>query len=78
MITVARHFGKVVERVRLPPEAPFFMNANEKRIKQEQDYIAFLEKRVNSENYKKNVSQEEFDKTKEKLKKAKLVLKILT
>jgi len=51
---------------------------NEKRIKQERDYIAFLEKRLNSANYKKNVSPEEFDKTKAKLKKAKLVLKILT
>jgi len=53
------------------------MNASEKRIKQERDYIAFLEKRVNSENYKKNVSTGEFEKTKEKLKKARLVLKIL-
>jgi hypothetical protein len=54
------------------------MNAAEKRIKQERDYIAFLEKRVNSENYRKAVSAEEFEKTKEKLKKARLVLKILT
>jgi hypothetical protein len=54
------------------------MNAKEKSIKHEREYIAFLEKRVNSENYKKNVSPEEFEKTKEKLKKARLVLKILT
>lgn len=55
-----------------------FMNDNEKRIKQEQDYIAFLEKRLKSENYKKNVPKEEYVKTQEKLKKAKLVLKILS
>jgi len=53
------------------------MNDKQKRIKQEQDYIAFLEKRLNSENYKKNVSKEEYNKTQEKLKKARLVLKIL-
>jgi hypothetical protein len=48
-----------------------------KRVKQEEDYIAFLEKRLASNNYKANVSKEEFDKTAGKLKKAKLVLKIL-
>ena len=53
------------------------MNTKEKRIKQEEDYIAFLEKRLNSENYKKNVSADEYSKTQEKLKKARLVLKIL-
>lgn len=54
-----------------------FMNTKENRIKQEEDYIAFLEKRLNSENYKKNVSGEEYTKTEQKLKKARLVLKIL-
>jgi len=53
------------------------MNDKEKRIKQEEDYIDFLEKRLGSENYKKNVSSEEFEKTKAKLKKARLVLKML-
>jgi len=53
------------------------VNDKQKRIKQEEDYIVFLEKRLGSENYKKNVSVEEFDKTKEKLKKAKLVLRML-
>ena len=47
------------------------------RIKQEEDYLAFLKKRLESKNFKNNVSQEEFDKTKEKYDKAKLVLKIL-
>ena len=53
------------------------MNDKQKRIKQEDDYIAFLEKRLGSVNYKQNVSSEEFDKTKEKLKKSKLVLRML-
>lgn len=53
------------------------MNDKQKRIKQEEDYIAFLEKRLNSVNYKNNVSSEEFEKTREKLKKAKLVLRML-
>lgn len=40
-------------------------------------YISFLEKRINSKNYKSNVSPEEFEKTKEKLKKERLKLKLL-
>ena len=47
------------------------------RLKQEKDYIAFLEKRLASKNYKANVSEEEYQETQEKLKKARLVLKIL-
>lgn len=39
------------------------------------DYIKFLEKRLNSKNYKNNVSQEEYNKTKEKLEKEKLLVK---
>jgi len=49
----------------------------QKLIETEKDYITFLEKRVNSENYKKNVSLEEFEKTKEKLKKARFKLRTL-
>jgi len=47
------------------------------RIKKEQDYIEFLEKRLASENYKANVSSEEYQKTSDKLKKARLVLRML-
>ncbi len=47
------------------------------RIKQEEDYLVFLKKRIESKNFKNNVSQEEFDKTKAKYDKAKLVFKIL-
>jgi CRISPR/Cas system-associated endoribonuclease Cas2 len=54
------------------------MNAEQtKRIKHEETYIEFLTKRVNSSNFKANVSKEEFNKTEAKLKKAKLVLKLL-
>jgi len=38
-------------------------------------YIEFLKKRIQSKNYKNNVSKEEFQKTKLKYDKAKLILK---
>ncbi len=63
--------------VRIRSWLPFMKITKEKRLKQEEDYIAFLEKRLNSENYKKNVSSEEYSKTQEKLKKARLVLRML-
>lgn len=47
------------------------------RVKKEQDYIEFLEKRLGSDNYKANVSPEEYQKTSDKLKKARLVLRML-
>lgn len=47
------------------------------KLEQHKDYIKFLERRLASSNFKKNVSQEEYEKTEAKLKKAKLVLKIL-
>lgn len=47
------------------------------RIKQEVDYVAFLKKRLESDNFKKNSTTEEIEKTKKKYDKAKLVLKIL-
>lgn len=50
---------------------------NQPTTKQRQDYIAFLEKRINSKNYKNNVSAAEFEKTKEKLDKERLKLKLL-
>lgn len=51
-------------------------NNKQNKVEQHKDYIAFLEKRVNSQNFKDNVSQEEYDKTVGKLKKAKLLLKM--
>ena len=47
----------------------------EARIDHEIDYIKFLEKSLNSINYKNSVSEEEYNKTKEKLKKSKYLLK---
>lgn len=46
-------------------------------IELHEDYIAFLKKRLASENYKANVSQQEYDKTKAKYDKAKLKLKFM-
>lgn len=50
---------------------------NQQRIKHEQDYIKFLERRLASSNFKKNASPEEYEKTEQKLKKAKLVFRVL-
>ena len=46
-------------------------------IKQTEDYILFLRRRLDSKNYKANVSAEEYEETKEKLDKAKFRLKIM-
>ena len=52
--------------------------ANKKPTKKDIElYIAFLEKRLASKNFKNNVSEEEFNKTKNKLAKEKLKLKLL-
>jgi BMFP domain-containing protein YqiC len=41
-------------------------------------YVAFLEKRLASKNYKANVSAEEYQATKDKLSKARTRLKLLS
>lgn len=46
-------------------------------LQHQTEYISFLEKRLASTNYKSNVSKEEFEKTKQKLDKARLVMKVL-
>jgi hypothetical protein len=61
--------------VNKPERPPDFMNTN--KLQHEKDYIEFLTRRVNSANFKKKVSPEEFEKTEKKLKKAKLVLRML-
>ena len=53
------------------------MKSNKERILHEEKYVAFLERKLNSVNFKSNVSADEFAATQEKLKKAKLVLKVL-
>jgi hypothetical protein len=45
--------------------------------KQEEDYMAFLKKRLESKNFKANVSEAEYKKTQEKYEKVKLRLKLL-
>ncbi len=45
--------------------------------KQREEYIKFLQKKIDSKNYKSNVSEEEFNKTKQKLNKERLLLKML-
>jgi hypothetical protein len=45
-------------------------------LKEHQQYIQFLEKRLASKNYKANVTEEEHQKTKAKYDKAKLILKL--
>jgi precorrin-3B methylase len=50
---------------------------NADKIVHEEKYVAFLKKRLESENFKENVSSEEFQKTKEKYDKAKFKLKML-
>jgi len=53
------------------------MSTQTKRIQHEQDYIKFLETRLRSANFRKNSSPEEVEKTEQKLKKAKLMLRVL-
>lgn len=51
--------------------------SSEQRIKHSEDYIEFLKKRLASENFKASVSKEEYEKTKAKLDKEKLILRML-
>jgi hypothetical protein len=47
-------------------------------IEKHKEYVEFLRKRVQSENFKNNTSKEEYEKTLQKYDKAKLVLKIMS
>jgi hypothetical protein len=49
----------------------------DQQVKQEEDYIAFLRKRLDSANYKANVSAEEYSTTQTKYERAKFRLKTL-
>ncbi len=49
----------------------------EEIIFEEEEYLKFLKKRLDSDNYKENVTQEEYQKTRAKYDKAKLKLKFL-
>ena len=46
-------------------------------IKKEEEYMEFLKKRLDSNNYKANVTEEEYAKTKAKYEKVKLVIKLM-
>lgn len=77
---VPKTTGLTPVRVQVPPLPPFFwsgMNEHEKRVKQEFEYVEFLKKRLNSTHYKASVPKKEYEKTKQKYDKEKLVLKIL-
>lgn len=49
----------------------------QQELKHEEDYVAFLEKRLASKNFVANVTTDEYNKTKEKLKKARFKLRTL-
>lgn len=53
------------------------MAKNKPARKEEENYAAFLKKRLDSANYKTAVSKEEYEKTKQKYDKVKLKLKLL-
>lgn len=57
--------------------AIFDMAQKKPTKKDVENYIAFLEKRLASKNFKNNVSEEEYEKTKAKLAKERLKLKLL-
>lgn len=42
------------------------------------EYLAFLKKRIDSKNYKNNVSKEEYEKTKAKYEKLKLKMRLIS
>lgn len=57
------------------------MKNNKQQIKKtaielHNEFISFLEKRVQSKNFKENSTKEDYDKTVDKLKKARLKLKL--
>ena len=51
--------------------------SKQEQLQHERDYVDFLEKRLSSTNFKKNVSEEEFQKTQEKYKNVKFKLRLL-
>lgn len=53
------------------------MTTKEKCLTHERNYVTFLERRLQSANFKKNATPEEFEATEKKLKKARLVLRVL-
>jgi hypothetical protein len=52
-------------------------NTKQDLISQEEKYVAFLKKRINSKNYQKTVSKEVLEKDKQSYENAKLKLRVL-
>lgn len=53
-------------------------NKNKKSQREmDEDYLAFLKKRLDSKNYKASVSSQEYEETKKKYDKVKLKLRLL-
>jgi hypothetical protein len=53
------------------------VKSKEDKIKDSENYLIFLKNRLDSKNYKLAVSEDEFQKTKAKYDKEKLILKLL-
>jgi hypothetical protein len=53
------------------------MSKKKVSAKDQENYLAFLKKRIESKHFKENVTQEEFDKTKAKYEKEKFKARIL-
>lgn len=53
------------------------MKKKQNSFEHEEKYVEFLKKRLASDNFKANVSKEEYEKTKQKYDKAKLKLKMM-
>jgi len=62
---------------RLPPLSVWICMSKKDPIQHEAEYVEFLKRRLESENFKANVSPEEYQKTKTKYERAKFKLKML-
>ena len=71
-------YGIIHGIVRIYTASPILKGImKENKLDHEEKYVEFLKTRINSENFKKNVSPEEFKTTKAKYDKAKLKLKMM-
>ena len=76
MKTAVLACGEWVRILPLPPIQKVKMKKNNS-MEQEEQYVEFLRKRLASDNFKANESQEVIDKTKRKYDKAKLKLNMM-
>lgn len=67
-----------VVKVNPGPQDIMAKNKNKKSQREmDEDYLAFLKKRLDSKNYKASVSSQEYEETKKKYDKVKLKLRLL-